>query len=126
MWVGIGCGGLFLLSSIGGGLAWYFTYRAAQNALATASALAAPLAPPATTPGDPSAPTTGETDSGGTPVAGTCARAVECCRKIIQKSNAGPQGEAGCLSLKQLTEAQCALPLTTYQRSAQLLGVKCD
>ncbi len=128
MWVGIGCGGLFFLSMIGAAVAYYFTYRAAQSALAAASALSAPLTPP--TPGtDPAAPTTtptATTDSAGSPVGGACAKAAECCRKIVQKTNAGAQSEAGCLGLKQLPEANCALPLSTYQRSAQLLGVKCD
>ncbi len=45
---------------------------------------------------------------------------------MIQKSNAGAQGEAGCLALKQLPEADCVLPLSTYQKAAPLLGIKCD
>jgi hypothetical protein len=127
MWVGIGCGGLFLLSAIGGGLAWYFTMRAAQNALAAMSAAAAPLTPPATPGAAPDAkPADGATDSAGGPVNGACAKAAECCRKIVQKSNAGAQAEAGCLALKQLTEATCQQPLQTYQQSAKLLGVNCD
>ena len=130
MWVGIGCGGLFFLSLIGAGVAYYFTYKAAQSALAAASALSAPLTPPTAPPGtDPVAPTTtptATTDSAGSPVGGACAKAAECCRKIVQKTNAGAQSEAGCLGLKQLPEVNCALPLSTYQRSAQLLGVKCE
>ena len=115
MWVGIGCGGLFLLSAIGGGVAVYMAKRATENAIAAASSsLAAPLTPPVAG-GDP-----------GAAVAGTCAKAVECCIKIIQKTNPGTQNEAACNGLKQLPEANCALPLTTYQKSAQLLGVKCD
>lgn len=123
MWVGIGCGALFLLSMLGGAVAWYFTYRAAQNAFAAASALAPALPAPGTTP---VAPPGGATDSSGAPVDGACAKAVECCRKVIQKSNAGQQGEAGCLALKQLPEVDCQLPLSTYQKAAPLLGVKCD
>jgi hypothetical protein len=118
MWVGIGCGGLLLLSMIGGVVAYYFTVKAAQSALATASALTTPLAPPTATG-------TG-TDSAGSPVSGACAKAAECCRKIIQKTNSGAQAEAGCLGLKQLPEANCQLPLSTYQRSAQLLGITCE
>lgn len=57
---------------------------------------------------------------------GACAKAAECCRKIIQKSNAGAQAEAGCLAMKQLPEASCQQPLQTYQQSAKLLGVNCD
>jgi hypothetical protein len=126
MWVGIGCGGLFFLSLLGSGVAYYFTAKAAREALSAASALATPLAPPTATPGAPTAePTTGS-DSAGSPVGGACAKAAECCRKIIQKTNSGAQAEAGCLGLKQLPEANCALPLSTYKRSAELLGVKCD
>jgi len=122
--VGIGCGALLLLSIIGGAVAWYFTVRAAQSALEDiASAAATPL--PAPTLGAPAGEAPGATDSSGAPVAGACAKAVECCRKIIQKTNSGAQAEAGCLGLKQLPEAQCQLPLSTYQRSAQLLGVSC-
>lgn len=122
MWVGIGCGTLFLLSLLGGAVAWYFTYRAAQSALAAASALATPpAAPGATATAEP-----GGTDSSGAPLNGACAKAAECCRKIIQKTNSGAQAEAGRLALKQLPEANCQLPLSTYQKSAALLGVKCD
>ena len=125
MYVGIGCGGLFFLSMIGSAVAYYFTMKAAQSALSAASALSTPLTPPTATPG--TTPTTEPTaDSAGSPVSGACAKAAECCRKIIQKTNSGAQAEAGCLGLKQLPEANCTLPLSTYQRSAQLLGVKCD
>jgi hypothetical protein len=92
-------------------VAYYFTVKAA-SALATASALTTPLAPPGT--------------AAGSPVSGACAKAAECCRKIIQKANSGAQAEAGCLGLKQLPEANCQLPLSTYQRSAQLLGITCE
>jgi hypothetical protein len=120
MWVGIGCGGLFFLGLLGSGVAYYFAMKATQSALATASALTAPLTPPGAT-----ATSTG-TDAAGSPVSGACAKAAECCRKIIQKTNSGAQAEAGCLGLKQLPEANCQLPLSTYQRSAQLLGVTCE
>jgi hypothetical protein len=115
MWVGLGCGGLFLLSALGGGLAIYMTKRAAENAIAAASSgFAVPLSPGT----DPGTAATG--------ASGTCAKAVECCVKIIQKTSPGAQNEASCQALKQLPEANCQLPLTTYQKSAQLLGVKCD
>jgi hypothetical protein len=127
MWIGIGCGGLFLLSAIGGGIAMYMAKKAADNALAAMSAAAAPLTPPpgGGTPSD-AAPADGAKDSAGSPVGGACAKAAECCRKIVQKSNAGAQAEAGCLAMKQLTEATCQQPLQTYQQSAKLLGVNCD
>lgn len=121
MWVGIGCGGLFFLGLLGSGVAYYFAMKA-QDALATAAASA--LAVPPATPGA-TATSTG-TDAAGSPVSGACAKAAECCRKIIQKTNSGAQAEAGCLGLKQLPEANCQLPLSTYQRSAQLLGVTCE
>jgi hypothetical protein len=123
MWVGIGCGGLFLLGAIGTGVAVYMAKRAADTALASLSAAAAGAPAPAT-PGAPAAD--GATDSAGGPVNGACAKAAECCRKIVQKSNAGAQAEAGCLAMKQLTEATCVQPLQTYQQSAKLLGVNCD
>lgn len=128
MWVGIGCGGLFLLSAIGGGIAIYMTKRAADQFAAAASAAVAGATPPGATPGtaDGSKPADGATDSAGGPVNGACAKAAECCRKIVQKSNAGAQAEAGCLAMKQLTEATCVQPLQTYQQSAKLLGVNCD
>jgi len=125
MWVGIGCGGLFLLSAIGAVVAVFMAKRAAESGLAALSAAAAsaaaPLAPGAAPPA-----ADGATDSSGTPVNGACAKAAECCRKIIQKSNAGAQAEAGCLALKQIPEASCQQPLQTYRQSAKLLGVSCD
>jgi hypothetical protein len=116
LWVGVGCGGLLLLSAIGGGVAIYLTKRAAENAIAAAnSSFGVPLSPPA--PGAlPTAASAG----------GSCAKAVECCIKIIQKTSPGAQNEASCQALKQLPDANCQLPLTTYQKSAQLLGLKCD
>jgi hypothetical protein len=126
MWVGIGCGALFLLSAIGGGIAMYMAKKAADNALAALSAAAAPLAPPGSPGATPPSAADGAKDSAGSPVGGACAKAAECCRKIVQKSNAGAQAEAGCLAMKQLTEATCQQPLQTYQQSAKLLGVNCD
>lgn len=119
MWVGIGCGGLFLLSAIGGGVAVYMAKRATDSALAAASALAAPVAAPGGT-------ATSLGDSSGAPIGGACAKASDCCRKIIQKTNPGAQNEANCLALKQLPEQSCQLPLSAYQKSAQLLGLKCE
>ena len=97
--------------------------RAAQGVLAAASAYAPPGAAPGSTALSPAAD--GATDSAA-PASGACAKAAECCRKIVQKSNAGAQAETGCLAMKQLTEATCAQPLQTYRQSAKLLGVSCD
>ena len=91
---------------------------------AAASALASSASSSGATPSTPTAD--GATDSAGGPANGDCAKAAECCRKIVQKSNAGVQAEAGCLAMKQLTEATCAQPLQTYRQSAKLLGVSCD
>jgi hypothetical protein len=131
MWVGIGCGGLFLLSTIGGIVAFVMAKRATDQIAAAVTAAAggaAGASAPGATPGttDDTKPADGATDSAGGPVNGACAKAAECCRKIVQKSNAGAQAEAGCLAMKQLTEATCVQPLQTYQQSAKLLGVNCD
>lgn len=123
MWVGIGCAGLLFLSLAGAGVAFYMAKKATENAFAAVSAAAAPLSAPAS-PGAPAAD--GATDSSGAPVNGACAKATECCRKIVRKSNAGAQAEAGCLAMKQLDEATCQQPLQTYRQSAKLLGVSCD
>ena len=120
MWVGIGCGGLFLLSAIGGGVAVYMAKRATEDALATASSV---LAAPVPAPG---ATATSIGDASGAPLGGACAKAADCCRKIIQKTNPGAQNEANCVALKQLPDANCQLPLTAYQKSAQLLGLTCE
>jgi hypothetical protein len=117
LFVGLGCGGLILLSLIGGGVAFYMAKKATDDAIAAVSAAASPGAAPAAN---------GATDSSGGPANGNCAKAAECCRKIILKSNAGAQAEAGCLAMKQLTEATCEQPLQTYRQSAKLLGVSCD
>lgn len=106
-----------MLSAIGGVVAVFMAKKAAEEQLAALSAAAASPAAPA--PG-------GATDSSGAPIGGACAKAAECCRKIIQKSNAGAQAEAGCLALKQLPEANCEQPLQTYRQSSKLLGVNCD
>ena len=117
MWVGIGCGGLFLLSLIGGVIAGYSAYQAkrvADEMLAAGASTATGATPGA------------GTDSAGGATGGACSKAAECCRKIVQKSNAGEQAEAGCLMMKQLPDANCEQPLQTYKQSAKLLGVSCD
>jgi len=124
MWVGIGCGGLLALSMIGGAVTFFMAKRAAESGLAALSAAAAPLAPPAT-PGAPPA-ADGALDSSGAPANGVCAKAVACCRKLIQKTNAGAQAEAGCLAMKQLRESDCQQPLRAYQQSGKAFGVSCD
>ncbi len=116
LFVGLGCGGLFLLSLMGAGVAFYMAKKATDDAFAAVSAAASPGTPAAD----------GATDSAGAPVNGACAKAADCCRKIIVKSNAGAQAEAGCLAMKQLDEATCQQPLKTYRQSAKLLGVSCD
>lgn len=125
LWVGLGCGGLFLLAGAVAAAGLYMARKATNSALESLSAAAAPLSPPQA-PGTTPVPTNGATDSAGSPVDGACAKAAECCRKIVQKSNAGAQAEAGCLAMKQLTEATCQQPLNTYRQSARLLGVSCD
>jgi len=100
---------LLLLGLIGGGVAFYMAKKATEDAISAV--------------GGTSSPTT---DSAGGPANGNCAKAAECCRKIIVKSNAGAQAEAGCLAMKQLDEATCQQPLDTYRQSAKLLGVSCD
>ena len=122
MWVGIGCGGLIALSIIGAAVAFYLTKKAAESGLAALSAAAAPLAPPET-PGTTAA---GPSDASGAPVNGICAKAVACCRKLIQKTNAGAQAEAGCLAMKQLRESDCQQPLQAYQQSGKAFGVSCE
>lgn len=122
MWVGIGCGGLLLLSAIASVGAYFFVSKKVEEAGLALSAAAASAGAPAV----PGAPAEGATDSSGAPLGGACAKAAECCRKIIKKSNAGAQAEAGCLALKQLPEASCDQPLQSYKQSAKLLGVSCD
>jgi hypothetical protein len=117
LFVGLGCGGLLLLLLIGAGVAFYMAKSATERAIAAASAAASPGVTPTAN---------ATTDSAGGPANGNCAKAAACCRKIIVKSNAGAQAEAGCLAMKQLDEATCAQPLETYRQSAKLLGVSCD
>ena len=120
MFVGLGCGGLFLLATIGGGIAFYMAKKATDNAFAALSAGASPGSPPGAAAAD------GATDSAGGPANGSCAKAADCCRKMLVKSHACADAEAGCLALKQLDEATCAPQLQTYRQSAKLLGVSCD
>jgi hypothetical protein len=109
---------------IAGGVAFFLTKRAAESGLAALSAAAAPLAPPAPGAAPPAAD--GASDSNGGPANGACAKAAACCRKIMQKNNAGAQSEAGCLAMKQLRESDCQQPLQAYRQSAKLFGVSCD
>lgn len=110
-----------MLLAAGAGVAAYFfvSNKMEEAGLALSAAAAAG--------GAPAVPGAGTgTDSSGAPLGGACAKAAECCRKIMQKQSAGAQSEAGCLALKQLPEASCEQPLQAYKQSSALLGVNCD
>jgi hypothetical protein len=115
LWVGLGCGGLLLLS-IGGGIAGYLYMRsqvsAVESAVAAASAVVA---------GDPSAATPTTT---ATP---TCAKAVACCKATIAKtagSNASI-AEQACNRVALLPENVCEKQYEAYKQAATMVSAIC-
>jgi hypothetical protein len=115
LWIGIGCGLLLFVGLLGGGIVWYVTAKA-KSALEEIAASAAPLVPgaPSSAAGSPEA------------VAGSCAKAVACCKLITAKSGANAQAAAACEPLAKLADAQCASYYRTYKQSAKLLGIQCE
>src|SRR6478736_1127014 len=119
MWVGLGCGGLLLLS-LAGGIASYFYVRsqasAIESAIAAASAGATGTgASPGAVPGTPATLTP------------TCAKAVACCKANAAKA-AGVNAaavEQACSGIGLFTEDVCAKQYEGYKRAATVLGASC-
>jgi len=114
LWVGLGCGGLLLLS-IGGGIAGYQFMRSQVSAVESAVAAA-------------SAAVAGET-TGGAPVTLTpsCGKAVACCKATMAKT-AGPNAaaaEQACNGVGLLSDDICAKQYEAYKRAATVVGVTC-
>jgi len=112
LWVGIGCGGLLLLS-IGGGIAAYFYMRsqvsAVESAVAAASAAAA---------GESPAP------SNLTP---NCVKAIACCKATMAKT-AGANAaaaEQACNGIGILADDVCLKQYEGQKRAATVVGASC-
>src|SRR6478736_6079727 len=119
MWVGLGCGGLLLLS-LAGGIASYFYVRSQASAIE--SAIAAASAPATGTGASPGAVP-------GTPatLTPTCAKAVACCKANAAKA-AGVNAaavEQACSGIGLFTEDVCAKQYEGYKRAATVLGASC-
>jgi len=113
--VGIGCGGLLLLSAAGG-IASYFYMRSQADAMLSAAEAAASAAATGNAPG-------------GVPISGTpmCAKAAACCKATMAKT-AGPNaaaGEQACNGVLMLSEDVCAKQYEAYKRAATLVSATC-
>jgi len=119
MWVGLGCGGLLLLS-LAGGIASYFYMRsqvsAIESTIAAASAAAtADGASPGAVPGLPAT------------LSPTCAKAVACCKATMAKT-AGANAaaaEQACNGIGLLSEDVCAKQYEGQKRAATVVGASC-
>jgi hypothetical protein len=113
MWLGLGCGGLLLLSAVGSAVVYYALASAADEL--TEQAVKA-------TSGNGSPASTSTSSSG----SGTCDKATACCKAVVQKSGGDAAALAGCDNFKQVPELGCAQSLDTFKKSAAVLGVSCE
>lgn len=113
LWLGLGCGGLLLLS-LGGGIAAYFYMQsqvsAVESAVAAASAAAA-----------------GETPAAPSNLSPTCAKAIACCKATMAKtagSNAAT-AEQACNGIGLLADDVCVKQYEGQKRAATVVGASC-
>ncbi len=116
LWVGLGCGGLLLLS-LAGGIAGYLYMRsqvsAVESAVAAASAAVAGQAS-----GAPASTST---------LTPACGQAVTCCKATMAKT-AGPNAvaaERACDGIGLLSDDICVKQYEAYKRAATVVGVTC-
>jgi hypothetical protein len=128
VWVGLGCAVLIFLSLGSGAVAFFLAKRAANKGVAAALSAAAELAVDggafdfdAGLAFDAGTLPPGALVTGGP----SCARAAECCRRVLEKTGANPQTLAACEELKRATELGCQQALEVHQKSAPLLGTTC-
>jgi hypothetical protein len=55
-----------------------------------------------------------------------CGRAMACCKAVMQKGSDDPANLTTCDTLANLPPSACEQSLTTYKRSASVLGVSCE
>jgi len=110
LWVGLGCGGLLLLS-LGGGLAGYLYMRsqvsAIESAVAAASAAVSAASPTTLSP--------------------SCIKAITCCKATIAKTSSAnaAAGEQACNGLGLLSDDVCARQYEGQKRAATVVGAIC-
>jgi hypothetical protein len=126
LWVGLGCGGLLLLSIIGSVVSYWYVRSQAQAALDQASALqgnaeavAAAAVAAAAVAGATTAVTLDPT--------GECTKAYACCVSIATK-NGGATAATVCEAFKHPSQngAACAAQMINYREVAKAIGVTCD
>jgi hypothetical protein len=112
LWLGLGCGGLLLLS-VGGGIAGYLYMRSQVSAIESAVAAASA----AVSAGSPTAPTL-------TP---SCIKAVACCKITIAKTASAnaAAGEQACNGIGFLSDDVCARQYEGQKRAAAVVGAIC-
>ena len=113
LWLGIGCGGLLLLS-LAGGIAGYFFLRGqvddAESAIKAAASAAAV-----------GAPTTPAVKAGG-----TCGKAQACCEAIAKKNANGQLAKQACAAYGTLGDSVCAQQYAALKQTATALGGSCE
>jgi len=113
LWVGLGCGGLLLLS-LGGGVAAYLYMRSQVSAVESAVAAA-------------SAAVAGESPTTPSNLTPNCAKAVACCKATMAKT-AGPNAaaaEQACNGIGLLADDVCVRQYEGQKRAATVVGASC-
>ncbi len=123
LFVGLGCGGLILLS-IAGSVAFYFYMKSkvsdAETAIANLAASGAAVG----------APTPGTTDTATAPIlSAACAKAAACCTAIATKTSPASAALAaqGCArTYASFADAMCAQQHANLKRAAATMGATCE
>lgn len=113
LWVGLGCGSIFVLGVIVVVAAVYWLKTRTNAALEELQKLQSSAAP---------------VEAGGAELAGDCKPAYACCKLIAEKSTGGSAALQACEVFKTAAypQATCTAALGGYRKAAEALGVRCD
>jgi hypothetical protein len=114
--IGLGCGALLLIGTIGA-VGFYFAFvKPAKDAVDAAKAVYGTTTSTATT----------STATSGSSGSGACAKASECCKNMILKTGGDAAALANCDNFKNLPEVGCVTSLENFKKAAPAVGARCD
>ncbi len=116
IWVGVGCGVLFVLGGIGGVVAFFAVRQKSNDVQKQIELAASGVALGASAIAAPSVPATG-----------VCAKTVACCQTIASKSGSNaPLAVQACAAYGSLSDAVCAQQYPALKRTAAAMGGSCE
>jgi hypothetical protein len=116
IWVGLGCGVLFLLGAVGGVIAFLSARSKQAEAEKQVEAVASSIAQGASTALTPAVP-----------ASGVCAKTVACCQAVASKSGSNADlAVKACAAYANLSDAVCAQQYPALKQAATAMGGLCE